>query len=209
MRLHENQPDPKIIGKSPTYVVFHPTVPVFYCTNEIAEGGFVRAIKFDPRTFKCSLLSKETSNGGAPCHLMMSNDGKWLFSATYVGQSTLMYPVNKDGSLGKLCQQFVHEDVPSTHWRQGAAHAHSTYVFERPNRPSCVLVPDLGTDRLYVYDFDGSKAPSKALTRGKNQEYCSVPIHSGPRHVWPDKAGNTIYMMNEMSHTVSVFKFSK
>jgi len=70
-------------------------------------------------------------------------------------------------------------------------------------------VPDLGTDRLYVYDFDGSKAPSKALTRGKNQQFCSVPAHSGPRHVWPDKAGKMVYMMNELSHTVSVFSFSK
>jgi 6-phosphogluconolactonase len=104
LRLLDVQPDPQIIGKNPTYVVFHPTVPVFYCTNEDAENGDIRAIQFDPKTFACSLINVESARGGAPCHLTISSCGKWLFSATYVGHSTLMYPIAKNGKLGGCSQ---------------------------------------------------------------------------------------------------------
>jgi len=57
MRENDVQPDAKVIGKNPTYVVFHPTVPVFYCTNEDAQAGDIRSIKFNPKNFACALLS--------------------------------------------------------------------------------------------------------------------------------------------------------
>lgn len=63
------------------------------------------------------MMNEVSAKGGAPCHLSISNDGKWLFTATYMGKSALMFPIKEDGSLGEAKEHFVHPDVKSTHWR--------------------------------------------------------------------------------------------
>jgi len=63
--------------------------------------GTVRAIKVDPKTFEMTFMNEQSTKGGAPCYLSVSKDGKWLFTATYMGKGALMYPILEDGSLGE------------------------------------------------------------------------------------------------------------
>jgi 6-phosphogluconolactonase len=90
--------------------------------------GTVRAFKMDSKSMDCELLNEVSTKGGAPCHLSISNDGRWLFTATYMGKSALMFPIMEDGSLGEAKEHFEHSDVKSTHWRQEASHAHCSFL---------------------------------------------------------------------------------
>ncbi|WP_046175823.1 lactonase family protein [Domibacillus indicus] len=136
------------------------------------------------------LQLKGTADSGemAPCHIYA--EGTYAWTANY-GGSVTKYERNGE-SLTKIAFS-KHEGSGPNEERQDAPHVHSVTPFPDGGH---LLVCDLGTDTLAVYDKNNME---------KVKEVQTAP-GAGPRMslFHPDKP--IVYVINELDSTVSVYK---
>ena len=85
--------------------------------------------------------------------------------------------------------------------RQAGPHAHE---IQASNDNQFVLTADLGLDELLVYRFD----PKTGSLTPNNPAFVKVSPGSGPRHFAIAPSGKFVYLVNEMSSTVTVFAYT-
>jgi 6-phosphogluconolactonase len=134
----------------------------------------------------------------------LSPDGRLVAVANYSGGSVIVHRVERDGRLGVKTAFFAHchasKAVPE---RQEAPHAHG--VTWAPGG-RLLLVPDLGADRVFLYACDPA---SLALAPNPPQAWLDLPRGSGPRHACFSADGRHLYIVNELSNTVSVATYDE
>ncbi len=122
-----------------------------------------------------------STRGEVACHMAMHR-GR-VYVANYIS-----------GSLFSTQDRLaVHTGKGKDRDRQEAPHVHSVAVAPSGD---AILSCDLGTDEVYVYDLD---------LRELSREW--VPGGNGPRHLVFSKDGRFVYVMNELSATLSVFSY--
>lgn len=109
------------------------------------------------------------------------------------------FKLNQDGSIQQRTELISHEGganvVPT---RQTEPHAHWT-GYSPDNKYA--FVPDLGLDRVLIYQVDASQA------RLTPHGFGALPPGSGPRHMKFHPNGRWIYVLNELDLSVSVFDY--
>lgn len=176
-----------------------------YAVNETTEyegapSGSVSAFARDGTSGMLTLLSRQPSRGGAPCYVALDRAGRHVLVANYVGGSVAVYPVRADGGIGEATA-FVQHVGKGTHpERQDAPHAHCIMA-DPSNRH--VLVADLGLDRIMVYAFDPRRGTlsANAVAQGV------LAPGSGPRHFVFQRSGHVVYVVNELSSTITTFRY--
>lgn len=123
-----------------------------------------------------------STKGVVACHLEVSDDN--IYAVNYVS-----------GSVIKLPDTLVTHSGHGLHKvRQAAPHTHFVHV--SPDG-KYILVTDLGLDKIFVYDKD-LKLVSEV----------SVPSGHGPRHLAFSDDGKSVYCVNELGSSVSIFSYS-
>ena len=140
------------------------------------------------------MLNKQSSMGAGPCHLTLDATSNCLFVANYSGGSISSYQV--DGKLSESASFYQHEGKGVNEKRQNGPHAHSIYA--SPDN-KFVYVADLGTDKVEIYKLDAETAK---LTPSGN---VAVTAGSGPRHMAFSTTGDKLYVLNELTLTISRF----
>lgn len=187
--------------EGPGFLAKHPTKPVLYAVGGLKAVPVVAAFAIEGTSEKPSLafLNSVPIGDGGAAHVSVDKSGKTLFTAQYGGGSVAVFPLESNGSLRERTELIDHQGgsrvVPE---RQNASHAHWTGV-SPDNR--FLFVPDLGLDEVVVYKLDA--ATSKIEPHGRG----SVPPGSGPRHMKFHPNGKWIYVLNELSLTVTVFEY--
>jgi 6-phosphogluconolactonase (cycloisomerase 2 family) len=159
---------------APSFLTAHPWAPVLYAVSEVAEGS-VSALAAG----QLRLLAQERSGGGAPCHLAVSPDGRYLLCANYGGRLTV-FPIDGDATLaGRPTDTASHVHPHHCSWQRGEA-----------------TVVDLGADALYGY----------AIEDGRLRRTWVAPAEpgAGPRQLAIHPAGYH-YVADELSSTVSTY----
>lgn len=187
---------------NPSFLALHPSGKYLYAVSEVNDpklhGGAVVAYGIDPATGKLTLLNLQASGGDAPCHLAVDATGGSLLVANYGGGSVSAFPIATDGHL-KDASSFIQHDGSSVNpQRQKGPHAHGI-VFDKDNR--LALVADLGIDKVVAYKFD----PAKSDLDFNGCATAEVKPGAGPRHAAFHPNGKTLYVVNELDSTVSVF----
>ncbi|WP_299556294.1 lactonase family protein [Seonamhaeicola sp.] len=141
-----------------------------------------------------TLINKQPILGGLPCHINFVDD-KTLVVACYWTGNVHVYPINEDGSIDPHSQILQHEGSSVNKDRQEAAHTHMVYKHDDQ-----VFVPDLGIDKIVVYDIDNSR-----LTEAYRID---TPLGGGPRHLDIHPNGNYGFLMNELTGDVSILKLN-
>ncbi len=141
-----------------------------------------------------TLINKQPILGGLPCHINLMNNDKTLLVACYWTGNIHVYQINADGSVNPHSQILQHEGSSVNKERQEAAHTHM--VYENNNQ---VFVPDLGIDKVVVYDIEGESALREAYR-------IDTPLGSGPRHLVIHPKGNYGFLMNELTGDISILK---
>jgi len=189
------------IASNPSFLTISPNKKFVYAVNENAPGQ-VTSFSFDNKTGTLTELNQQPSQGKHPCYITTDNTGKWVIAGNYSSGTVAVYPVNKDGSLGKPTDSVLHEGSSVNTDRQEAAHVHAT-VLNKNNKT--LYVPDLGLDKVMIYSFD-----TKA---GKLKE--SVPPFimtepgAGPRHMDIHPNGKFAYLLEELTGSVSAYRVEK
>ena len=185
---------------NPSFLAMHPNGQVLYAVNEIdgtggTPGGLVSAFAVDQATGDLTLLNQRSSEGGAPCHLVVDRRGRNVLVANYTGGNVAVLPILADGKLGPASDVRQQQGTGPNRERQQAAHAHGIYL--DPTERIAVS-PDLGADRVFVYRYDADAGKLTPLGAGR------VEPGSGPRHAAFDPP-RMLYTINELTSTISVF----
>ncbi len=185
---------------NPNYLKISPDKEFMYVvgrpSDAIDENGFVSAYKIQ-KDGSLSFLNKQTSHGSDPCYVSVSSDGKYVAVANYGSGSVALYPVNNDGSLMPATSVIQDEGSGKDLSRQSEPHAHSIKFSPFSDQ---LFSADLGTDRLNIFDLDeGKLVPAE-------QPFVKLPGGSGPRHFEFYNDGETIFVINELSSTITVLK---
>jgi 6-phosphogluconolactonase len=200
--------------KNPSFLAFHPRLPMLYAVSEIAAadgkpGGGVTAFAVDQTTGMLAARGAESSGGGGPCHLTVDPTGKAVLVANYGGGSVACLGLNEAGMLepfkaggddsGFVQHIFDRADVPGINpKRQEKPHAHSVDVAADGRFAfSC----DLGLDEVLVYRLDPERATLTPHGRA------TVAAGAGPRHFAVHPNGRFAWSVNELDLTVTGFTY--
>lgn len=161
------------------------------------DGGGVAAFSVGSDLSLTFLNTRSTGDGSAS-HLSLDHTGRLLFTAQYGNGSISGYPVAEDGRIDGPTQVIKHSGSGPDKERQEGPHPH--FVGASPDN-RFLLVPDLGADRVILYRIDHenvSLSPHGDVV---------LPPGSGPRHLKFSHDGTKIYLINELSMTVTVFDY--
>ena len=183
----------------PSFLAVHPNNRTLYSVTESPEGA-VRAFAIDHDTGNLTFLNEVPSGAAGPCHVNVDGTGRMLAVANYHGGSTATFPIRRDGSLGEAASVIQHQGSSVDPRRQGAPHAHSVN-FSPDNR--FLIVADLGTDKLMVYQTD----LENGTIQPHHPAHASVTPGGGPRHLSFHPSGRFAYVINEMGNTVTAFRY--
>ncbi len=156
------------VGRLPglTYVVAHPTLPVFYVTKESGSGNRVLAA-VTPSAKGWRELGRATTGAG-PVHVALDSDGRTAFVAGYTDGSITRVTLDDRGVPNAAKRVRLPTGSGPDATRQRGPHAHSSAVSADDR---FVIAADLGTDSLHVFD-----ARTLSLLRTER-----LPPGTGPR----------------------------
>jgi 6-phosphogluconolactonase len=148
-----------------------------------------------------TLLDKTSSHGEGGVYVDVSPDGRTLAAANIDGSTVSIYPLAQDGVIGEATYVFHYSLVtpgPGNNDSQEIANPHGC-TFDPTGK--FMIVPDRGSDRLYIYHVNGPEAVVQ-------KHNISLPLGTGPRHVTfspRDSTTNYMYLISELDNTVRVF----
>ena len=180
---------------SPGFLALHPDRTKLYAVANFAGGPGAIGYTIGAGGALEAINSAPTGDGGG-AHIAVHPSGKFLLTAQYGGGSTALFPLDAAGKLGPA--QLVKHAGGSGVVKpvQEKPHAHMV-AFSPDGR--FALVPDLGLDGIVIYRIDLAKP---AIER--HGFAVSVP-GGGPRHMKFSPDGKFIYLLNELSLSVSTF----
>jgi 3-carboxymuconate cyclase len=186
----------------PSFLTIDKERKYLFAVNETLEyegkkSGAVSAFAIDGKTGDLRFLNKQPSLGGAPCHLSVSENGRFVLVANYMGGNVSIFPVEADGRLGAAVDLIQHSGSSVNKERQEAAHAHSV-ILDKDNR--FAYVSDLGIDKIMIYRFDAEKGK---LETNAPQAFYQTKAGAGPRHFTFHPNGKFAFLINELDSTVS------
>ena len=192
----------------PSFLAIDKSRKFLYAVNETVEyegkkSGAVSSFGLDPQSGDLRFLNKQPSLGGAPCHISVSGDGRFVLVANYVGGNVSVFPVGKDGQLGASIDLEQHFGSGPDKDRQEAAHAHSV-ILDRNDR--FAFVNDLGIDKVMIYQFDGATGKLKP---NAVQPFYQTKPGAGPRHFKFHTNGKFAFIISELDSTISSLAYDE
>lgn len=183
---------PVVALSGATYITRHPTLPVFYVTQELGRNGrIVTAIHRDPKG-RWKAIGQATV-GDAPVHVIVDKTGKYAYIASYTGGSVTQIALTESGGFGHIITVAMPTGSGSDPTRQSGPHPHSTAITPDGRY---VVVADLGTDSLHVFEA----ATMHLLSTER------LPAESGPRTA-VFLSATTLVVSEELGDAVSVWSF--
>jgi 6-phosphogluconolactonase len=190
---------------NPSFIAFDLKRRLLFAVNETdafdgQRTGAVSAFSIDAATGVLTLLNQRSSNGTAPCHLVLDKDNRHVLVANYGSGSVAVLPVGSDGRLGAATDVVQHTGRSVNPDRQTGPHAHCV-TLDPANR--FAFVCDLGIDKILTYRFDAQRG---TLTPG-DPAFTAVKPGAGPRHMVFRPDGRFAYVVNELSSTITAFDY--
>ena len=186
---------------NPSYLVVSPDNKYVYAANH-DEQGMVSAFQFNKQDGSLKFLNKVTSAGAHPCYISINKKGNILVVGNYAGGNLSVLEVRQDGQVNQPKQIIQLKGSSVNRSRQEKAHVHAT-VFSPDQR--FLFVPDLGSDKVMIYKVvQGSGALQPA-----EEPFIDVNAGSGPRHIDFHPKYGFAYLIEELTGTISVYKYAE
>jgi 6-phosphogluconolactonase len=204
---------------SPSTIALDPTRTHLYAGNEYGPPGAVSAYSINRLTGDLTLLNVQPALG-APAHVSVDQQGRYLFSAEYSGSWFEVFPILPGGSLGPAVFQMQtlgnvdtsFRTKPATNAPPGsfAFSAHEgpnghPHQMEADPSNRWVLGTDAGQDRIYVWELTLGGTPP--LTPAAIP-FVNTPPGDGPRHFAFHPNGLWMYSIQEEASTIMFWRFN-
>jgi len=183
----------------PGFLALHPQRPwVYAITAEPRQpNGGVRAWRIAPGDDLLSPLNQQPTGDMGATHLAINPGGTMLLIAHYGGGSTALVPLAPDGALKPVISLVKHVGASAHPTRQTEPHAHGVAI---DGGGRFFFIADLGTDEVIVYQIAGGGQLERVSA-------WKARSGSGPRHLAFHPNGKWLYLINELTSTVSVLAF--
>ncbi|MDO4298422.1 MAG: lactonase family protein [Lachnospiraceae bacterium] len=174
-----------------------------YCVNELKryrgeDGGSVTFLEWSEDGSDLEVRQTLPTHGQDPCHVAVDEEQQMLVAANFMTGSVCAYRMDDRGMLEE--SGWIQHQGNSVHpARQTGPHAHSGIWMRGKHQ---VIVPDLGMDRLMVYQ--AAEDGSLVYLEGSSV-YCKKG--NGPRYGEFDRKQEYLYIVNELSSSVTVLKY--
>ncbi len=179
--------------RDPSYVIANREQTLVFSVED-EEGpneGKVHVFNFDKHSKQLRLNNSLPSYGAHPCYLALDPSERLLAVANYLSGSFSLYAI-ENGKL--ILLQTIQHTGSSTHqYRQTQSHVHS--VAFHPNGKQ-LMVADLGTDQLRIYDIDPVRTPPLSEA---DQPFLDIAPGAGPRHLLFNQDGSRLYLVHELT----------
>lgn len=182
---------------SPGFLALHPDGKSLYAVG-IDDEPVVAAFAFEEGG-ELGLRNMVPIGDGGGAHISVHPSGRFLLTAQYGGGSVALFPIAPDDSIQPRAQLIEHsggsgvvanrQDKPHPHW-----------VGYSPDG-RFAFVPDLGLDQVVIYRVN-EEEPSI--------EYYGVAQTipgGGPRHMRFSIDGQHIFLLNELTLSVTTFTY--
>ncbi|MBL9209854.1 MAG: lactonase family protein [Opitutaceae bacterium] len=180
---------------SPGFLALHPDGQKLYAVATFPGGPGAAAYRIG-QDGALELINQLPTGDGGAAHIAVHSSGKFLLTAQYGGGSVALFPLDAAGKLGPA-KVIEHEGgAKVVDKRQDSPHPH--YAGFSPDG-RFALVPDLGLDGIVIYKIDAS-VPS--ITR---HGFAASVRGGGPRHLKFSPDGKFIYLLNELSVSMTAF----
>jgi len=188
----------------PFFLAISPDRKSLYSIHARKFGGKdheqVAAYAITGRAGELALLNRQSARGSAACYLEVDATGKTVLVANYSTGSVASLPVREDGSLGEAVSFVQHAGSSVDRTRQEGPHAHAIVVSPE-NRYA--YAADLGLDQVLIYRLDAASA--RLSTNAP--PLAKTPPGAGPRHLAFHPNGKHLYVINELSNSVTLFDY--
>ena len=179
---------------SPGFLTLHPNGKILYSVGRWETG--TGAVGYHINKGELKEFTRMACPDGGGCHIAVHPSGKFLLTAQYGGGSVALFPLDPSGKLGEPTVTEHEGGSKVVERRQQSPHPHWT-GFSPDGKYA--LVPDLGLDQIVIYKVDPSKPAISPHGVGQ-----SVP-GGGPRHLRFSTDGKFIYLLNELTLSVTTF----
>ena len=157
--------------------------------------------------YSLRLMDTKTIEGGCPCHIhyFKNKDGQsYTATACYETGNLVIHNINVEATtdLNSYEPLNVYHKGSSQHLsRQTQAHAHCACFDIQSNK---LLVCDLGLDQVKVYNVQINNGSFNAI----EEQIIILPAGSGPRHLCFDNNYSYGFIINELTGSVTIIKYS-
>ena len=173
-----------------------------YAVSEGSGGGSVNSYSFNPADGVLTPMNSVPAQG--PCYVSVDQTKSVVFAGNYGGGSVLAVHLNDDGSFaGDNLQTVKHYGSSVVKERQEKPHVHSVVL---SLDDSYLLVPDLGTDKVYQYRVVTKQ--QQALIP-MDVPFLTVKPGGGPRHLTFHPNGKHAYLVLELEGAVMALDYRK
>ncbi len=186
--------------RNPSFLVAAKGGRNVYSTNELPEGG-VSAFARDPDTGSLLALNREATHGADPCYVSIDPSGRYVLAVNYTGGYGGGGTDRRGRQLRPASDVVRHTGSSVRNDRQEAAHPHMIHA--APDGDS-IVVTDLGADAVFSYGFDA--AAGKLVPRPERT--AKAEPGSGPRHFVFSPDGETLYVLNELTDTLTAYDWN-
>ena len=172
---------------------------MLYAANEMRnQSGYTKFLIEEDYSLK--LMQQLLSEGYGTCHIAVNNDINALFLANYSSGDIVGFRPTESSKEDVFTFYIKYSGSGPNERRQKAPYAHSTNI--SPNGKHLV-VTDLGTDKLMVYDILGDG------NIRDNEENATVYVGpgEGPRHLCFHPTQSKLYVVTELLNSVISFDY--
>ena len=206
-------------ANNPSYIAISKNKKLIYAVNE-TKGGKINVYSINYKKQEIILEQSKSVFGDDPCHIDISTNEKFIVISNYSSGNLIIYQLAKDGYLTSKYQNIQHTNRSVNLERQASAHVHSAYF---ANYDKQIISADLGEDNIYQYEiiyptnfvgFNRNAYLSQKLnTRNwldiKTKNIIKTNGGAGPRHICFSKNYQFMYVVEELSGKVVVYKDEK
>jgi 6-phosphogluconolactonase len=189
--------------KNPNFLAISPNKKVLYAIY--SEGltpedtsGTVMSFTIDPSTGHLTKLNEQSTMGKGPAHVSVDPKGRFVYVANYGGGNFTIYPISKNGSLGKAKHVIQLEGHGPNPERQQRPFVHSVFTSADGR---FIYVSSLGLDKIFIYKVGKTGDPAPAA-----MPFEKSADGSGPRHFAFHPNGKFAFSVEEITSTVASFK---
>lgn len=180
---------------NPTYLTTAQDGTIYAVYDQERMGGIAAYAADENGDYQ--VINKVLETGAPVCYVAFDEDRQLVYGANYHKGELNVYALNEDHGVGPATS-FYHRDPVGPHENQDAPHIHYTDL----TPDGRLIVCDLGTDQVYLYDVEDSGLIS---TRSI---YKAQP-GTGPRHLIFNPNGKYVYLVGELDCSVSVLEYKE
>lgn len=177
------------------FLAVHPDGDKLYATAGFSGGPGAAAYRIG-KDGALSLINQSPIGDGGAAHIAVHPSGKFAVTAQYGNGSVAVFPLEADGQLGKAAVIKHEGGSKVVDKRQDTPHPH--YCGWSPDG-RYALVPDLGLDGIVIYRVN-LQGPSL-----ERHGFAASVRGGGPRHLKFSPDGKFIYLLNELSVSLTTF----